>query len=59
MWTSGPIAPGKYVVIATTSPVNRSLEVFRKLWQARSTNEVVELAPNGSAQLTRIPAPID
>ncbi len=58
-WTSGPIAPGKYIVIATTSPVNRSPEVFRKVWQARSSSDVVELTPNGSAQLTRIPAPIE
>ncbi len=58
-WTSGPIAPGKYIVIATTSPVNRSPEVFRKVWQARSSSDVVELTPNGSAQLTRIPSPIE
>jgi hypothetical protein len=58
-WTSGPIAPGKYYVIATTTPVSHSIETIAKLWRARGASEVVELAPNGSAQLTRIPAPIE
>ena len=45
--------------IATTSPVNRSPEVFRKVWLARSAGNIVELVPNGGAQLTRIPAPLE
>jgi hypothetical protein len=58
-WTSGPIAPGKYYVIATTSPVNRSPTVFAKLWRARSATNLVELAPNTTAQLTRVPGAIE
>jgi hypothetical protein len=58
-WTSGPIAPGKYYIIVTTTPASHSIETIAKLWRARSASEVVEVAPNGSAQLTRIPAPID
>jgi hypothetical protein len=58
-WTSGPIAPGKYYVIAKTSAVNRSPDAFGKLWRARSASDVVELAPNGGTQVTRIPTPIE
>jgi hypothetical protein len=58
-WTSGPIAPGKYYLIATMAPVSRSVETIAKLWRMRGSAEVVELAPNGNVQLTRIPAPIE
>jgi hypothetical protein len=58
-WTSGPIAPGQYYVIATTSPVNRSPDAFAKLWRARSATNMVELAPNFTAQVTRTPGAIE
>jgi hypothetical protein len=58
-WTSAPIAPGKYYVIATTSPVNRSRDVFDKLWRARSSSDIVDLGPNATTQVTRTPGAIE
>jgi hypothetical protein len=34
-WTSKSLAPGKYYVLATTGPVDKSPEDINRLWQAR------------------------
>jgi hypothetical protein len=54
-WTSGLIAPGKYYAIATVSPVNRSPDAFGKIWLRRSESLVVELGPNATMQVNRVP----
>jgi hypothetical protein len=51
-YTSGKLAPGKYIVIATESRVDFSADCIDKLWAARSKAEPIELAPNGSASVT-------
>jgi hypothetical protein len=58
-WTSGPIAPGKYYVIATPMPVNRSFDTIAKLWRARGAAEVVELGAGATVQVSRVPVAIE
>lgn len=55
VWTSGLIAPGKYYVIATTSALNRTPDAFSKIWLRRSESLVVELGPNATTQVNRVP----
>lgn len=58
-WQSGFIAPGKYYVITTTTPLNRTPEIATKLWHARGSAEMVELGPNATVQVSRTPGIIE
>jgi hypothetical protein len=58
-WTSGVIAPGKYYAIALTAPVDRSPESIGKLLRSRNRAEEVDLAPNGSSQVTLEPKTLE
>lgn len=58
-WQSGFIAPGKYYVMTTTTPLNRTPEIATKLWHARGSAEMVELTPNAIAQIARVPQSIE
>jgi hypothetical protein len=58
-WLSAPIAPGKYYVIATPTPVNRSFDTIAKLWRARAAAEVVELGAGATVQANRVPIVIE
>jgi hypothetical protein len=51
-YTSGRLAPGKYIVIATDSNADFSADCIDKLWAVRSKTQTIELAPNGSASVT-------
>jgi hypothetical protein len=58
-YTSTALAPGKYYVLATTAPVDRSPESINKLWQARLRAKEVDLAPGTSFPLTLVPRTLD
>ncbi len=58
-YSHGPLAPGKYLVLATTARMDRTVDCIGKLWAARGRAKTVELAPKGSAQATLEPVGID
>jgi hypothetical protein len=58
-WSSGVLAPGKYLVLATQGSVDVAAHTIRKLWNARARAKDVELRPNGSARVTLEPGPLD
>jgi hypothetical protein len=50
-WTSKSLAPGKYYVLATTGPVDKSPEDINRLWQARIRAQEVTVTKGGSASV--------
>jgi hypothetical protein len=58
-WTSNMMAPGKYYVLALSGPHNNSPESIAKLWGNRTHFKEIELAPNGSVQVTLAPMSLD
>jgi hypothetical protein len=48
MWTSPLLAPGKYLVLAGSAPVDRSMEAVERVFQSRNKASEVELAPGGT-----------
>lgn len=58
-WSSGLVGPGKYYVIATTTPANHSAETIAKLWRARAGAELIEVDPGAAVQVNRVPAPLE
>ena len=55
----GALPPGKYYVLATDLPVDKSPECIGKLALSRSKAQEVDLGANGSAQVTLAPTPIN
>ena len=53
------LAPGKYLVLATTMRLDRTVERIGKLWAARGQAKTVEIGPNAKAQITIEPVKID
>lgn len=53
------LRPGNYLILATAQPVNTSFDTIAKLWAARSRAKKVELAPNGSVQVTLEPVGLE
>ena len=51
-YLSGSLAPGKYLVLASGAPVDRSPESIGNLWRARSHAQQVEVQPNQTVQVT-------
>jgi hypothetical protein len=58
-WSSALVGPGKYYVIATTTPTNHSVETIAKLWRTRVGAELVEVDPGATVQVSRVLAPIE
>ncbi len=58
-YQSGLLAPGKYYVLASGAKVDASPESIGKLWRSRLRGKEVELAANGSAQITLEPVRIE
>ena len=58
-YTSGAIARGKYYVLASSLRIDATPESAGRLWRSRSRGKEVELAPNGSAQVTVEPVTIE
>ncbi|HLK62847.1 MAG TPA: carboxypeptidase regulatory-like domain-containing protein [Bryobacteraceae bacterium] len=54
-WTSAPLAPGKYYVLATNDAIDKSQETIAKLWRARTGAQELEITANGSAAVTLVP----
>jgi hypothetical protein len=54
-YTSQPIAPGKYLVLATDDAIDPTPECIDNLWRSRRKFQEVDLAPNGTAQVTLTP----
>jgi hypothetical protein len=51
-YSSGVLAPGKYLVLASSVEPDQSVERTSKIWGARSRAKAVEIPPNGTAQVT-------
>jgi hypothetical protein len=51
-WSSALLPPGKYYVIATQLPVDKSPESIGKLWRSRTNSEEVEIGPGRTVQVT-------
>ncbi len=58
-WSTALLPPGKYYVIATELPVDKSPESIGKLWRSRNKCEEVELGPGAAAQVTLAPARLE
>jgi len=54
--TTKALAPGKYLVLASTTPVDMSPESIGKLYQARTRAQEITLAPNATVAVTLTPA---
>jgi hypothetical protein len=57
-YSYGVLPPGKYLVLATTMNIDHTVDRIHRLWLARGQGKIVELAPNGSAQVMLEPASI-
>lgn len=58
-FSSGMMAPGKYIVFATTDTVNRSPETIGKIWKARTRGEIVEITSGGKPSVKLEPKPLN
>jgi sarcosine oxidase gamma subunit len=50
-YTSDMLAPGKYYVLATETPIDQSPECIAKLWRARIKAKEVDLNPGGAVRV--------
>ncbi len=53
--TTNALAPGKYLVLASTTSVDMSPESIGKLYRARTHAQEVSLAPNATVAVTLLP----
>lgn len=58
VWTSNRFAPGKYYLLASETPVDKSPESIGRLWRARLQAKEIEVGPNATVEVTLSPAPI-
>ena len=49
--TAAPLPPGKYRVLASSTPIAVAANEVDRLWQARSKATDVQVPPNGSAKV--------
>jgi len=47
----GVLAPGKYFVLTTPEPVDRSVDRINKLWARRSQAKDIEVTPSSTVQV--------
>jgi hypothetical protein len=57
-YSSQPLRPGKYLVVATTGRIDATPESIDHLWRSRDRFQEAELPPNGSVQLSLAPQPL-
>jgi hypothetical protein len=50
-YTSDMLAPGKYYVLATETPIDQSPECIAKLWRVRIKSKEVDLSPGGAVRV--------
>ena len=55
VWTSPVVAPGKYLVMSSAVPVNRSVESVARVFGGRSKAQGIELAARGTATVNLMP----
>jgi hypothetical protein len=58
-WSSAIVPPGKYYVITTQLPVDKTPESIGKLWRSRNNAQDVEIGPGATVQVTLAPARIE
>jgi Carboxypeptidase regulatory-like domain len=49
VWSSPVLAPGKYLVMSSPAPVNRSVESVGRVFRVRGKAKQIEIAPRGNA----------
>jgi hypothetical protein len=54
-YATSALAPGKYHILASTTPLDMSPESIGKLFQARSRAQEITLAPNANVTVTLAP----
>ncbi len=54
-YKSATLAPGKYLVAASNDVIDATPESVNRIWRSRNRFREVDLAPNGSAQVTLEP----
>ena len=54
-WTSSAIAPGRYIVLASRTPFDRTPETIARLWGARDRGREVDVAPGATADAPVFP----
>lgn len=59
VYSSDMLAPGKYLVLATSAPVDSTPESMGKLLRSRSHAQEVAIAANGTAQVTLPPVALE
>ncbi|MEO8097454.1 MAG: carboxypeptidase-like regulatory domain-containing protein [Acidobacteriota bacterium] len=57
-WTSASLAPGKYYVLASRTPFDRTPETIGGLWRARVKAKDIEIAPKARVDVTIEPIAI-
>ena len=58
-YKSATLAPGKYFIAASSGTFDATPESIDKLWRSRGRFQEIELAPNGSPQVTLEPIKFD
>ena len=51
-WISKVLAPGKYLVLTTSGPLNKSPEDIGKLWQARTHAQATTVSRGAAAPVS-------
>lgn len=59
VYSSDMLAPGKYLVLASSAPVDSTPESIGKLLRSRSHAQEVDIAANGAAQITLQPVALE
>lgn len=54
-WSTKRLAPGKYYVVASSTPFDMTPESIGRLWQLHNRAQEVELGPGATAQVTLTP----
>jgi len=54
-WTSATIAPGKYYVLASRTPFDRTPETIALLWGARDKGKEIEIAAGATVEAATSP----
>jgi hypothetical protein len=57
--TTNALAPGKYLVLASTTPTDMSPECIGKLFQTRTRAQEITLAPNANLTVTLAPTAVE
>ena len=59
VYSSSCLAPGKYLVLASTTPIDRSPEAIAKLLDLRTRAKEIDVSGGSSSLLTISPIPVN